>query len=172
MLSIRTSGWLAIISSTLFASCGGGAQVNLDVVLSSNTSDNVLIKISQDLQIGLSAGVFFVLDELKATPVSVDDVLSNGDTYSEPDLNNSVGNDPLQDEFKVSTASLNPTSFYRIKMIARDSNGAITHTGTGDCPVKISLKGSNIVKICFGKNNPSDPPLCAGLTTYNNCPGL
>jgi hypothetical protein len=171
-LSIRSYGWVVILASTFLGSCGGGAQVNLDVVLASNSSDNVLIKISQDLQIGLSAGVFFVLDELKATPVSVDDVLTGGDTYSEPDLNNSVGNDPLQDEFKVSTASLTSTSFYRIKMIARDSNGAITHTGTGDCPVKISLKDTNTVKICFGKNNPSDPPLCAGLTNFNNCPGI
>lgn len=160
------------MASSVFASCGGGAQVNLDVVLASNSNDNVLIKISQDIQIGLSAGVFFVLDELKTTPVSVDDVLTSGDTYSEPDLNTSVGNDPLQDEFKVSTATLNPTSFYRIKMIARDSNGAITHTGTGDCPIKISLKEANTVKICFGKNNPSDPPLCAALTNFNNCPGI
>jgi hypothetical protein len=172
LLSNKVNGWVGLLASSLLVSCGGGAQVNLDVVLGSNSDQNVLLKISQDMQIGLSAGVYFVMDELKTAPVSVDDQLSGGDTYSEPDLSSSVGNDPLQNEFKISTATLNPMSFYRIKMIARDANGNITHTGTGDCPVKISLKESNVVKICFGENNLSDPPLCPGLTKFTDCPGI
>jgi len=171
LLFSKAYRFIGLCAASLLTSCGGGAEVNLDVVLSSNTSENVLLKISQDVQIGLSAGVYFVLDELKTVPVSVDDLLTSGDNYSEPDING-IGDDPLQKEFKISTATLNPTSFYRIKMIARDSNGNITHTGTGDCPVKLSLKKQNIVKICFGKDIANNPPVCPGLTKFTDCPGI
>ena len=151
-------------------SCGG-SSVQLDIVLSSNTTTNVLKKISTDMQLGLSAGVYFVLDELKALPVSIDDTVAGGGNYVEPSLSG-IGSDPLQSSFKITTSSLNSGSYYRIKMIAKDANGAITHTGVADCPLKISLKDQNIVKICFGENNPSNPPVCPGLTPFNECPGL
>jgi hypothetical protein len=155
-----------------FSSCGSGGVVSLDIVLASNATQNPLIKISQDMSVGLSAGVFFKLDELKTAPVSINDLATNGNTYSEPDLNGGVGDDPLTDEFKVSTSSLNPTSFYRIQMMARNSTGTTTHIGVGDCPIKVSLKDANRVKICFGKNDSSNPPLCPGLTAFSLCPGL
>ena len=151
-------------------SCGGSA-VQLDIVLASNTTSNVLKKISTDMQLGLSTGVYFVLDELKALPISIDDTVSGGDNYAEPSLSG-IGSDPLQDEFKISTSSLKSGSYYRIKMIAKDANGATTHTGVADCPLKISLKDQNTVKICFGENNPSNPPVCPGLTAFTDCPGL
>lgn len=171
MRSNKKTRFGSLLILLLFTSCGGGAEVQLDVVLSSNTTENVLLKISQDVQLGLSAGVYFVLDELKTTPVSVDDVLTNGDNYSEPNQSG-AGDDPLQSEFKVSTSTLHPNSFYRIKMIAKDNNGSVTHTGTGDCPVKLSLKKQNTVKICFGKNIGSNPPVCPGLTKFTDCPGI
>lgn len=124
------------------------------------------------MQLGISSGIFFVMDELKSSPVSVDDLLPGGDTYSEPDLNSGIGAEPLQGSFEVSTSSLHPNSFYRIKMIAKDTNGNITFTGTGDCPVKVSLKDQNKVKICFGKNDVANPPVCAGLTAFTDCPTL
>lgn len=124
------------------------------------------------MQIGASAGVFFVLDELKTTPTSVNDLLAGGDTYSEPNVQSANGDDPLQKQFSLSTSSLRAGSFYRIKMIGKGANGATTHTGTGDCPIKLSLKDVNEVKICFGENDPSDPPLCPGLTKFTNCPGI
>lgn len=153
-------------------SCGGGSQVEIEVVLASNGTQNELKKISQDMQLGLSAGIFFVLDELKTVPVSINDLLAGGINYSEPDISAGLGNDPLQSEFKISTSTLSPNSFYRVRMIARNINGGTTHIGTSDCPVKISLKETNSVRICFGVDDPADPPLCAGLTNFNDCPGI
>lgn len=160
------------IGLVVLLSCGGN-PIELDVLISVNETTNPLAEVSQAKQSGTSRGIFFVLDELDAAPSSIDDVKVGGDTYSQPDQSAStIGLDPLQDEFTVSTTQLNPDSLYRIKMIAKDVNGTITHTGTGDCPVKVSLKDQNIVKICFGQNDISDPPLCAGLTTFSDCPSL
>lgn len=155
----------------LFSGCGGN-QVEIDVVLASNSTQNELKKISQDMQIGLSAGVFFIVDELKTSPFSINDLLSGGTTYSEPNINAGLGDDPLQKNFKISTASLNPNAFYRVQMVARNINGGTTHIGVSDCPLKISLKETNSIRICFGANDPGDPPLCAGQTVFTSCPGI
>lgn len=143
----------------------------MQVVLSSNDTVNPLKKISADLQSGLSAGIYFILDELKASPASVSDLVAGGNNVSDPPASG-VGNDPLQGSFKISTSSLNANSFYRVRMIAKDINGNVTHIGTGDCPVKVSLDDQNKIKICFGLNDPSNPPLCPGLTRFSDCPGL
>lgn len=156
---------------SLFLTSCGGSDVQVDIVLSSTDTTNALKKISTDMQLGLSTGIYFVLDELKALPISIDDLVAGGDNHSDPSLNG-IGSDPLQGSFKISTSSLRPNSYYRVKMIAKDANGAITHTGVGDCPMKISIKDQNRVKICFGVNNPSNPPACPGLTAFNDCPGL
>ena len=160
----------ASIVSLFFVSCGSN-QISLDVVLASNATQNPLEEISQQLQLGASAGIYFVMDELENPPASIDDVLQGGGQTSDPNPNG-VGNDPLQDEFKVSTSSLKPAAFYRIRMVARDLNGAITHIGVGDCPVNLSLKGNNTVKICFGENLQNHPPICPGLVNFNDCPGI
>lgn len=168
---IKTFALVAIGFTTLFG-CGG-SQIVLEVLLSVNQTSNPLLEVSQNKQNGTSRGVFFVLDELDDPPSSIDDVKTSGDTYSQPDVSGTaIGLDPLQDQFSISTTSLNPDTFYRVKMIAKDINGNITHTGTGDCPVKLSLSAQNLVKICFGRNDVSNPPLCAGLTTFSDCPGL
>lgn len=168
---IKTFAFVAIGFTMLFG-CGGN-QIELEVLLSVNQATNPLLQVSQAKQNGTSRGIFFVLDELDDPPSSIDDVKTGGDTYSQPDENGtSIGLDPLQDQFSISSSSLNPDSFYRVKMIAKDINGNITHTGTGDCPVKLSLSNQNLVKICFGVNDVSNPPLCAGLTTFSDCPGI
>lgn len=156
----------------LISSCGGNS-IKLEVLLSVNQTDNALLQVSQDLQSGLSTGIFFILDELDPAPTSIDDLKVGGASISDPNLASSVvGLDPLTNEFKISTTALLPGTFYRIKMIARAVDGTTTHTGTGDCPIKLSLESQNMVHICFGKNLPSNPPLCPGLTSFSDCPGL
>ncbi len=160
-----------VLPILLFSLSCGKEEIQVDIVLSSNQIDNVLLEISQDLQAGASAGVYFVLDELEPVPVSIDDVVAGGDTHAEPTLSG-AGSDPLSSSFKVPFSALKANSFYRIKMVARDTNGTVTHTGSSDCPVKVSLGAANQVKICFGRNDQANPPICPGLTPFASCPGI
>lgn len=159
-----------ILPFTLLSCSSDGIRVNL--ILASNTTENPLITISQNMQLGTATGLFFVFDELESDPQTINDTIAGGDTYTDPSGNGSAGYDPLSKDFKISTDSLKPNAYYRLRVVSRNSGGAVVYVGNSDCPINLSFKGANNVKVCFGENIQNSPPICPGMTAFDDCPGF
>ncbi|MCB1198309.1 MAG: hypothetical protein KDK51_08035 [Deltaproteobacteria bacterium] len=150
-----------------FMGCAQEAAFEVDVVIAANQTSNPILDISAAFQAGQSRGVYFLLDALSTNPTGINDTL--GEVTSIPELT-TTGRDPAQNSFSIDPALLSQGVFYRLRMVAFDSNGTQTHVGTSDCPIFLGLS-SQEVKICFG-TSVGNVPACGGLTSFACCEGM
>jgi hypothetical protein len=165
--------WLAIAFVGFFLfGCGSGNsdQLELDVQIASNQTNNPFAVLAPAFQSGQSRGIFFRLDAMSANPVGINN--TTGEPIVEPSLSSGLGFDPASEFFSLPSELLAPGQLYRLQMYALNSEGATTHVGTADCPIgqNISTDITPIV-ICFGLAGGQEP-LCGGTTPFGCCPGI
>ena len=166
MLTLRRSASVGIAACLCLVACSD-PSLRVDIDIAANQAENPLMRIADTPG---SRGVYFVFDALTCPPSSIDAV-SNAHQFQFPEAT-TAGMNPLQDRFNVKTNDLLPNTFYRVRMVSPDLAGNIIYEGVGDCPINISFGGENQTMVCFGVYNPASPPLCAGGSSFSQCPSV
>jgi hypothetical protein len=142
----------------------GSDSMRIDIDLAVNQSGNPLEDVNDLMQAGQSAGIFFEFQKMVCPPGSID----NTDNSVDPIVVNPASS-PLQQSYPVSGAGLEPLTYYRVWMVARDLSNHITHIGGPDCPFNLALGTANNVTLCFGPGTDPALLLCPESLDFPAC---
>lgn len=159
--------WLALCICVFLWGCAQDPDIQADIIIAANQSSNPILDLEAAFQGGGSRGIFFRLDPLSNSPTGIND--TTGTTTQEP--SSGIGMNPKSKTFSLKSELLNPGVRYRLRMVAIDSGGNVTHIGTGDCPIFSGMQNQTKIKICFGLSSGPNP-VCGGLTPFGCCEGI
>ena len=157
--------WLAFAVVGLI-SCGSSPTVQVDIEIASDSAGSMQ-QISAAIEGGTSKGVYFRFDPLKICPTGIDDIDTTAPAVLPSDPSFELGADPSKDQFVINTSKLDTNRVYRVRMIAFDTSGNVTHYGYGDCPISVKYPELNSVTVCFGKQISSRQ--CFPWVDFVNC---